>query len=91
MKSSSEILLPTPSRFRLRPIRIAEFSFLIFLTVAMGLPLLFLLSGSFNLAAPGKPAVYGVDNWVKAFTDAGTLGALWMSFSLSVVRLIPAM
>jgi len=91
MKASTEILMPTRSRFRLRPIRIAEFSFLIFLIVVMGLPLLFLLSGSFNLAAPGKAAVYGIGNWVRAFTDAGTLSALGMSFLLSVVRLIPAM
>ena len=91
MKASTDIILPTPGRFRLRPIRIAEFSFLIFLIVVMGLPLLFLLTGSFNLAAPGKAAVYGIDNWVRAFTDAGTLSALAMSFLLSVVRLIPAM
>jgi len=91
MKASTDILLPTTNRFRLRPIRVAEFSFLIFLVVVMGLPLLFLLSGSFNLAAPGKAAVYGIDNWIKAFTDAGTLSALGMSFLLSVVRLIPAM
>jgi iron(III) transport system permease protein len=90
MKASSEIILPVPSGFRLRPIRVAEFSFLIFLAVAMGLPLLFLLTGSFNLAAPGKPALYGFDNWARAFTDAGTLNALGMSFLLSVVRLIPA-
>jgi iron(III) transport system permease protein len=91
MKSPTAILSPPLMRFRLRPIRIAELSFLVFLIAAMGLPLLFLLTGSFNLAAPGKPAVYGFDNWVKAFTDPGTLSALWMSFSLSVVRLIPAM
>jgi len=91
MKASSDRLLPMPSRFRLRPIRLAEFSFLIFLVVVMGLPLLFLLTGSFNLAAPGKPAVYGIDNWVRAFTDPSTLSALGLSFLLSVVRLIPAM
>ena len=91
MKASSEIVLPLFSRFRLRPIRIAEVLILLFLAVAMGLPLAYLLSGSFNLAAPGKVAVYGFDNWVRAFTDAGTISALWMSFALSVVRLIPAM
>jgi iron(III) transport system permease protein len=91
MKSPTAILSPPLMCFRLRPIRIAEFSFLIFLIVAMGMPLLFLLTGSFNLAAPGKPAVYGFDNWARAFTDPGTLSALWMSFLLSVVRLIPAM
>ena len=78
-------------KFRVRPIRVAEFSFLIFLALAMGLPLLFLLIGSFNLAAPGKAAVYGSANWTRAFSDPGTVSALWMSFLLSVVRLIPAM
>jgi iron(III) transport system permease protein len=75
---------------RLRPIRIAEFSMLAFLAVTMGLPLFFLLIGSFNLAPPGKEAVYGLDNWLRAFSDPGTLSALWMSFLLSTVRLIPA-
>ena len=78
-------------RFRVRSIRVAEFSMLAFLALAMGLPLLFLLVGSFNLATPGKPAVYGLDNWMRAFSDPGTISALWMSFLLSVVRLIPAM
>ena len=64
---------------------------LAFLAVTMGLPLFFLLMGSFNLAPPGKPAVYGFDNWARAFSDPGTLNALWMSFLLSMVRLIPAM
>jgi iron(III) transport system permease protein len=91
MKSPASSLSLPVVRFRLRPIRVAEFTFLVFLIVAMGLPLLFLLTGSFNLAAPGKPAVYGFDNWLRAFTDPGTLSALWMSFLLSVVRLIPAM
>jgi iron(III) transport system permease protein len=77
--------------FRLRPIRMAEFSLLAFLAIAMGLPLLFLVTGSFNLAPPGKEAAYGFGNWISAFSDPGTLSALWMSFILSVVRLIPAM
>jgi iron(III) transport system permease protein len=76
---------------RFRPIRLAEFSMLAFLAVTMGLPLFFLLIGSFNLATPGKPAVYGLDNWIRAFSDPGTLSALWMSFLLSIARLIPAM
>ena len=77
--------------FRARPIRIAEFLLLALLAVAMGLPLFFLVTGSFNLAPPGKEAVYGLGNWIRAFSDPGTLSALWMSFILSVVRLIPAM
>lgn len=64
---------------------------LVFLSMAMGLPLLFLLAGSFNLAPPGKPAVYGLENWTRAFSDPTTVSALWMSFALSVTRLVPAM
>ncbi|HEX2261638.1 MAG TPA: iron ABC transporter permease [Candidatus Binatia bacterium] len=91
MKSVTAPAVSSAFKYRVKPIRVAEISFLIFFAVAMGLPLLFLLSGSFNLAAPGKAATYGFDNWIRAFSDGGTLGALWMSFLLSVVRLIPAM
>ena len=90
MKSSTTAVFSN-ARLSLRPIRVAEFSLLAFLAVAMGLPLLFLLAGSFNLAPPGKDVVYGADNWIRAFSDPGTLSALWMSFVLSVARLIPAM
>ena len=79
------------TKLRLGPIRLAELCFLIFLVLAMAMPLLFLLTGSFNLGAPGKAPAYGFGNWIRAFTDPGTLSALSMSFSLSVVRLIPAM
>jgi iron(III) transport system permease protein len=76
---------------RFRPLRLAEFSMIAFFGAAMGLPLLFLLAGSLNLAPPGRETVYGLDNWIRAFSDSKTLSALWMSFLLSVVRLIPAM
>jgi len=91
MRTATATPFSSRRRFRLRPIRMAEFALLIFLALAMGLPLLFLLAGSFNLAAPGKAAAYGIANWTRAFSETGTLGALWMSFLLSVVRLIPAM
>src|SRR5512139_2567502 len=91
MKSPAAITSPALLRFTLRPIRVAEFCFLLILIIVMGLPLLSLITGSFNLAAPGKAAVYGLDNWRRAFSDGATLSALWMSFVLSVVRLIPAM
>ena len=57
----------------------------------MGLPLLSLILGSFNVAPPGKEAVYGLQNWAAAFSDPGTLSALWMSLLLSLTRLLPAM
>ena len=89
--SSATTLTVSRVKLRVRPIRLAEFCFLLFLLLAMGMPLVFLLTGSFNLSPPGKEAVYGWGNWIGAFSDPGTLSALWMSFSLSVVRLIPAM
>src|ERR671918_659667 len=91
MKTSAEAIAFPRLRVRVRSIRIAEFLMLGFLLITMGLPLLFLLVGSFNLAPPGKAAVYGVENWLRAFSDPGTIRALWMSFLLSLIRLIPAM
>jgi iron(III) transport system permease protein len=78
-------------RFHGHPQGIAELAMLLFFALAMGLPLLFLLAGSFNLAQPGREAVYGLGNWLRAFHDGATIEALWMSFLLSAVRLIPSM
>lgn len=79
------------SRFRLRAFHVAGLLLLALCAVAMGLPILFLLYSSLNIAPPGKEAVYTLENWLNAFSDPATLSALWMSFLLSVVRLIPAM
>ena len=91
MDSSAPTLALPRTRFRLRPFRVAELLVIAFFGIAMGLPLLFLITGSFNMAPPGREALYGLGNWLRAFSDPGTLSALWMSFLLSVVRLIPAM
>ena len=53
---------------KLRGLRAAELLALLFFSVVMALPVLFLLIGSFNVAQPGHPAVYGLDNWVRAFS-----------------------
>jgi len=76
---------------RLRGTRLAELLMLLFFATVVALPVLFLLVGSFNGAPPGQPAVYGLDNWTRAFSDPQTLSALWMSFLFSVVRLIPSL
>lgn len=76
---------------RIRGFRVVEIGTLLFFAVAMALPVLFLLVGSFNTAAPGQPTVYGVENWVRAFSDSKTLSSLWMSFLFSTVRLIPTL
>ncbi len=90
--NSSTLTLSTPRvKLHLRPFRLAEFLVISFFAAAMGLPLLFLLVGSFNMAPPGSAAVYGLGNWIRAFSDPGTVSALWMSFLLAAIRLIPAM
>jgi len=76
---------------RLRGLRAIELSVLLFFVVVMGLPIVFLLVGSFNVAPPGQPAVYGFENWIRAFGEPQTLSALWMSFAFSVVRLVPSL
>ena len=78
-------------RLRLRGRPVAELAALLFFAVVMGLPILFLLIGSFNTAPPGQASVYGFDNWVRAFSDPQTLSALWMSFLFSIVRLVPSL
>jgi iron(III) transport system permease protein len=75
----------------LRGFRLAELGVLLFFSIVMALPIIFLLVGSFNTAAPGQTPVYGLQNWTRAFSDPQTLSALWMSFLFSVVRLIPSL
>src|SRR5919106_3603960 len=91
MRASGDTTATFAARFPLRPIRVAEGFLLALLTATMGLPLFFLLAGSFSVAPPGKEVVYGLDNWIRAFSDPATMSALWMSFLLSMVRLVPAM
>jgi iron(III) transport system permease protein len=56
--------------------------------VIVTLPVLLLLANSFNVAAPGREAIYGLDNWTRAFSDPATLSALWNSVALGGVRTI---
>jgi iron(III) transport system permease protein len=90
MNSTAPTLVIPGVNVPLTPFRLAEFLAIVFFALVMGLPLLFLLTGSFNVAPPGRDAVYGLANWISAFSDPSTVSALWMSFLLSVVRLIPA-
>jgi len=85
------IAMPAAPAMKVRRFRLAEYGALLFFAVVMGLPVAFLVISSFNIAPPSKPAVYGLDNWVRAFSDSGTLSALWMSFLLSITYLIPGM
>jgi iron(III) transport system permease protein len=89
MKANSAPLTLPSVRLRWDGARIAEFSVVAFFALVLGLPVLFLLLSSFNVAPPSGSVVYGLQNWTRAFSDPETLSALWMSFLLSAVRLIP--
>src|SRR5438067_1619110 len=52
----------------------------------VGLPVLALLVNSFNTAAIGQPAVYGLRNWRDAFSQPLVWEALWNSLALGLVR-----
>jgi iron(III) transport system permease protein len=80
-----------PSKEGVGGFRYTELLALAFFGVLMVLPVLSLFVSSFNISAPGQPAVYGLANWINAFSDADTLNSLWTSFALSTVRLIPSM
>jgi iron(III) transport system permease protein len=92
---STLVSTPAPSfktKFRWpKGIQISEYTAVILFAIAIGLPVLFLFAGSFNLSAPGQPATYGFDNWVRAFSDPKTLSSLWMSVLFSTVRMIPSL
>jgi iron(III) transport system permease protein len=90
MKNGTTSLALPAFKLKPRPFRMAEYATVGLFAIVTGLPVLFIFFGSLNLAAPGKVAVYGLENWARAFSNPGTLSALWMSFALSVVRLIPA-
>ncbi len=49
---------------------------------AVGLPILFLLVSSFNVSRPARAAEYGLDNWVRAFSDTETMRSLWNSLAI---------
>jgi iron(III) transport system permease protein len=91
MSSVPALSLPAPRLQKLRGFRAMGLAGLLLFATVMALPVLFLLVGSFNTAPPGQPAVFGVANWVRAFSDPQTLSALWMSFLLAAVRILPTL
>jgi iron(III) transport system permease protein len=59
--------------------------------VVVALPLLLLLVNSFNTAAPGQPAVYGLRDWIQAFSDATAVRAFWYTLALGATRIVIAL
>ncbi|HLY67671.1 MAG TPA: ABC transporter permease subunit [Chloroflexota bacterium] len=56
------------------------------LGIIIVVPLVLLLINSFNVAGVAKSPTYGLGNWVQAFADQATVGALLNSLSLALVR-----
>lgn len=50
-------------------------------------PVAFLMFSSFNVAAPGEPTAYGLENWRVAFDDDRILDSIWMTLRLVFARL----
>ena len=50
-------------------------------------PVAFLIFSSFNIAAPGEPTAYGIENWRAAFDDDRILDSIWMTLRLVLARL----
>jgi iron(III) transport system permease protein len=59
--------------------------------VVVALPLLLLLANSFNTAAPGQAATYGLRDWLQAFTDQTAIRSFWYTIGLGAVRIAIAL
>ncbi len=71
---------------------------LLFMSLFLGLvaflvltPLLLMIFNSFQIAKPGEPVVYGLQGWQEVFTSAGTLVAIYNTFSLAITRQLIAL
>jgi iron(III) transport system permease protein len=54
--------------------------------VIVAAPTVMLMANSFNAAGTGETARIGLKNWTDAFGSSATVGALWNSLSLALVR-----
>ena len=66
--------------------RVASRGLPLLVGILLVMPLLMLLTNSFNVAPAGQAFRYGLGNWQAAFADPSALGALWNSFSLAITR-----
>ncbi len=54
--------------------------------VIVALPMLLLLFNSFNVATPGQAAVFGVRDWVQAYSYATAVRSFWNTLALGATR-----
>jgi iron(III) transport system permease protein len=77
---------PKISRLELRLGRLVIVGVPLLVALIVASPVVLLLVNSFNIAPPGREAVYGAQNWLRAFSDPTALAALWNTVALGAVR-----
>ena len=87
MASLSEAAaLPSPRRIEAQAVLCTVVLALVAFCVVF--PLFLVVVQSFQVAAPGEAARYGLDGWRAAFGEPGLRGALWNTFTVTFVRQI---
>ena len=85
MASLSEAAaLPSPRRIEAQAVLCTVVLALVAFCVVF--PLFLVVLQSFQVAAPGEAARYGLDGWRAAFGEPGLRGALWNTFTVTFVR-----
>src|SRR5689334_10065670 len=49
-------------------------------------PVVLLIIHSFEVGPFGRPTTWGIENWIRAFTQPDLAGALWNTISLALTR-----
>ena len=78
------IAAPGPRRIELQSVLCTVVLALVALCVVF--PIVLVVLQSFQVAAPGQPAVYGLDGWRGALGEPGLRAALVNTFKVTVVR-----
>jgi iron(III) transport system permease protein len=81
---SDTAALPSPRRIEAQAVLCTVVLALVAFCVVF--PLLLVVLQSFQVAAPGEVARYGLDGWRAAFGEPGLRGALWNTFTVTFVR-----
>ena len=81
---SEAAALPSPRRIETQAVLCTVVLALVAFCVVF--PLLLVVLQSFQVAAPGEAARYGLDGWRAAFGEPGLRGALWNTFTVTFVR-----
>ena len=83
---SEAAALPSPRRIEAQAVLCTVVLALVAFCVVF--PLFLVVVQSFQVAAPGEAARYGLDGWRAAFGEPGLRGALWNTFTVTFVRQI---